>query len=283
LYLSTIVTAENRVELYLAIARCHFEAREFGIAVDYAQRVLDREPANVAARELRAEGRYRRREHEDALVACGEWIDAAPAAGQPHYLRAKILLALGRFSEARDECDRATELSPSHLPAMLLRRQLVRSIRRVRAAAGKPLPAPIDLPEHLRDLRALLVAGQTAEAIALLETPEHAADPQAQLLRADLLLFTDQLDAALAAFEKVGGLAGGLGQATVLVRMNRAEDALALCDALVREQPAAAEPHEGRAAALQALGRTAEADEAYKHALAANAQRSQVRVRLGRG
>lgn len=59
--------------------------------------------------------------------------------------------------------------------------------------------------------------------------------------------------------------------------MGRAETALALCDALVREHP---EAHEGRAAALQALGRTSEAEEAYKRALAANAQRSDARVRL---
>lgn len=283
LYLSTETTRANEAEIFLAIAECHLGAREYGIALDYAQRVLDREPANLLAHELKAEARYKRREYEEASEACSEWMAVAPSDGRPHYLRAKILLALGWFAEARDACTRATELTPKHLPAMLLRLHLDRSIKRVRMAAGKAKPVPIDLPEHLRDLRELLVTGRNAEAIEILERPEYATDTQAQLLRADLLLFSDRLEDALAAFEKTGGLAGKLGQGTVLVRLRRFEDALALCDALVREHPTASEPHEARATALQALGRNAEAEDAYKRALAADTQRSNARVRLGRG
>jgi len=280
LYDTSILSEDDALEILVGTADCHFLAREYGTAVDYARQALDRDPANTRAHAIHAEARFKRRELAPALDAVSSWLALVPTDGHANYVAAKILLALGRLSEARDACDRATELAPKHLPAMLLRRQIDRSIKRLRAKAGHAPPAPIDLPEHLRDLRVLLVRGRTAEAIALLECPEHATDEAARLLRADLLAFTEQLEAALVAYEALGGLVAGIGRATVLVKLGRPAEALALCDALVREHPNASEAHEARALALQALGRLDEADQAMKRALAADAQRSQMHVRL---
>jgi tetratricopeptide (TPR) repeat protein len=282
LYHSVVLDDASMPLVYTALARCHLGARDYGFAIDYARQAVDVAPRQGEPHALLVEALIGRRDLRDALDASEAWLAIADDPGHVHHLRGRMLMSLGRLAEARAELDLACELSPKHLGALLLRRQVDRTITRVRASAGHAARAP-DLPAHLRHVRDMLVAGHTAEAIARLEKPDHASDPQAQLLRAELLLYCEQLDAALAAFEKLGGLAGGLGRATVLVRMGRAEAALALCDALVREHPGASEPHEGRAMALQALGRTGEAEEAYKRALAANAQRSEVRVRLGRG
>jgi tetratricopeptide (TPR) repeat protein len=282
LYHSVVLDDAATPLVYTALARCHLGARDYGFAIDYARRAIAATRTAVEPHRLLVEALVGRNDLRDALDASESWLPLAKEPGHVHHVRGKILLALGRLAEARAELDIACELAPKNLSVLLLRRQVDRTITRVRARAGHAGPAP-DLPAHLRAVRDLLVAGHTAEAIAWLDKPEHAGDLQAQLLRAELLLFCEQFDAALAAFEKTGGLAGKLGQATALVRMGRPEQALALCDALVREHPMASEPHEGRAAALQALGRATEADEAYKRAVAAGAQRTEARVRLGRG
>ena len=76
------------------------------------------------------------------------------------------------------------------------------------------------------------------------------------------------------------GLFGNVGQAHTLVKLGRGAEALAVCDVLVRAHPNASEAHEARALALQALHRGDEADVALKRALATDAQRSQMHVRL---
>jgi tetratricopeptide (TPR) repeat protein len=282
LYHSVVLDDTSLPLVLTALARCHVGGRDYGFAIDYARQAIAAAPQQAEPHALLVEALSGRRDLRDALDASEAWLAVADDPAHVYHLRGRMLMSLGRLAEALAELDVACELAPTNLAALLLRRQVDRTITRVRASAGHATSAP-DLPAHLRAVRDMLVAGHTAEAIAQLERPEHARDLQAQLLRAELLLYCEQFEPALAAFEKVGGLAGQLGRATVLVRMGRADEALALCDALVREYPAAGEPHEGRAAALQALGRTGEAEEAYRRALAANAQRSDVRVRLGRG
>lgn len=282
LYNTSILTDEDAPAILLGTAECHLLAREYGPAIDFAQQALARDAKTVQAHAVLAEAHLRRREFAQALDEIQLWTTAKPDEGHAHYVAAKVLLALGRLAEARDACDRAIELAPRHLPAMMLRRQIERSVRRVAAQAGTSHPAPIDLPAHLRELRPLLVAGKTAEVIAQLEKPEFAADDAARLLRAELLAFTEQLDAALAAYEAIGGLTAGVGRTIVLVKLGRAAEALALCDLLVKEHPGAAEAHEARALALQQLGRADDADEELRRAVTADRQRSQMRVQLAK-
>lgn len=282
LYDTSILADEDALDILVESAECHLLAREYGTAVDFALQALDRNPKSERGFSILAEGRLKRREFAKALDAVHTWTSALPHDGHAQYVGAKALLALGRLAEAREACERALELAPKHLPAMMLRRQIDRTIRRVRAQAGKAQQVPVDLPEHLRDLRPLLVAGKTAEAIAVLEGPAYANDPTARLLRADLLAFTEQLEAAEAAYAALGGVAAGVGRALVLVKLGRPKDALAACDELIKEHPGAAEAHEARALALQALNRGSEADEEMRRAAAADRQRSQMRVALAK-
>ncbi|HSN27305.1 MAG TPA: tetratricopeptide repeat protein, partial [Kofleriaceae bacterium] len=282
LYSTSILSDEDAPAILLGTAECHLLAREYGPAIDFAQQALARDPKTVQAHAVLAEARLRRREFMQALDEIQLWTAAKPEEGHAHYVAAKVLLALGRLAEARDACDRALELAPKHLPAMMLRRQIERSVRRLASQVGTSHPAPVDLPSHMRELRPLLVAGKTAEVIAKIEKPELAADDAARLLRAELLAFTEQLDAALAAYEAIGGLNAGVGRTIVLVKLGRAAEALALCDLLVREHPGAAEAHEARALALQQLGRADEADEELRRAATADRQRSQMRVQLAK-
>ena len=279
---ASILDDANAIDILLTSAECYLHAREYGTAIDYATQALARGPKATPAHAIIAEGRFKRREFDQAIAAVDAWTRALPADGHAHYVGAKTLLALGRLAEARDACERALELAPSHLPAMMLRRQIDRTIKRVRTQAGKAQHVPIDLPEHLRDLRPLLVAGRTAEAIAVLEGPPYANDDTARLLRADLLAFTEQLEVALAAYEAIPGVAAGVGRALVLVKLGKASDALAVCDALIEEHANAAEAHEARALALQQLGRGHEAEQELRRAAAADRQRSQMRVQLAK-
>ena len=282
LYNTSVLADADASEILLGTAECHLLAREYGTAVDFAERALARDPKIAQAHSILAEARFKRRELEQALAAVNLWTTALPADGHAHYVGAKALLGLGRLAEAREACERALELAPKHLPAMMLRRQIDRTIQRVRVQAGMAQHVPVDLPEHLRDLRPLLVAGKTAEAIAVLERPAYANDPTARLLRADLLAFTEQLEEAETAYAALGGVAAAVGRVLVLVKLGRAKDALAVADELVKEHPGAAEAHEARALALQQLGRGNEADDEMRRAVAADRQRSQMRVNLAK-
>lgn len=278
----TILDDADAAEILVTTADCYLNAREYGPAIDYAEQALARTPSASRAYGILAEGRFKRREFEVALAALDAWTRALPHDGHAHYVCGKTLLALGRLAEARDACERSLELPPKHLPAMMLRRQIDRTIKRVRVQAGTSQRVPVDLPEHLRDLRPLLVAGKTADAITMLEGPQYANDPAARLLRADLLAFTEQLEAAEAAYAALGGVAAGVGRVLVLVKLGRASDALAAADVLVKEHANVADAHEARALALQQLGRGSEADDELRRAAAADRQRSQMRVQLAK-
>lgn len=280
LYSTSILTDEDAPAILLATAECHLLARDYGAAIDFAQQALARDPKAASPHAVLAEARLRRRELAPALDAVQQWTLAKPDEGHAHYVAAKVLLALGRLAEAREACERAIELAPRHLPALMLRRQIERAVRRVASQAGTA--APSDLPAHLRELRPLLAAGKTAEAIAKLEKPEFAADDAARLLRAELLAFSEQLEAALAVYEAVGGLTAGVGRTIVLVKLGRAAEALALADVLVKEHAVAAEAHEARALALQQLGRGDDAEEELRRAAAADRHRAQMRAQLAR-
>ncbi|MBV8759225.1 MAG: tetratricopeptide repeat protein [Deltaproteobacteria bacterium] len=282
LFHTSVLTEDHAFEILSGTARAHLLLHEYASAVKFAEEALACDPKSESAHSTLAEARFKRREFGQALAAVSAWTLARPHDGHAHYVAAKALLGLGRLSEARDACERAMEIAPKHLPAMMLRRQINRMIKRARVQAGKSQHGPTDLPEQLRDLRPLLVAGKTAEAIAILERPEHAKDSAAMLLRADLLAFAEQLEAADAVYAALTGLTAGVGRSIILVKLGRPTDALALCDTLVKEHPNAAEAHEARALALQALNRLTEADDEMRRAVAADRQRSQMRVQLAK-
>jgi hypothetical protein len=86
------------------------------------------------------------------------------------------LFALRRFVEARDAFQRASGLPE----ALLMRREVDRCMKELRATVGVDAPIQLVVPEHLAELRTLLVDGRLDAAIDFLR--RHPADPEARSL-----------------------------------------------------------------------------------------------------
>ncbi len=285
LYRRVRLEGADMVRLEVAIARCSFQLGDFDVATDYAQRVLQQDPRHQEALELRANALLRARRYGEALETAKKWLAVAPDDGLAHLARGKILLALGRVVEARDSFERASTRGPQILEAMLLRREVDRSIKDVRTAAGTANASSIDLPEHLAELRDVLLDGSTSDAIEMLRRPGFANDAVAQLLLASLLSFERLHADALAIYDRVLTLgdehrhSAMLGKADTLLGSGRAEESLSLFEGLSAERNDLIEAIDGRARALKLLGRIAEADEAFKQYVAMAGHRSELRVR----
>ena len=156
------------------------------------------------------------------------------------YVEGKAALVRGKLADARDAFDRALALQPQMLEAMLLRGEVERMTNRLRRAVGTGDAK--GLPAHLAALEPLLAGDRFEEGIAQLRAFEDAA---AQQLLAD-----------------------------VLVERGRAGEALAIYDRLASTEAIA-----GRAAALQQLGRNAEAEAALDQFVALAVSRSELRTR----
>ncbi len=271
--------------LEVALARCSFELGDSAIASEYAQRALHRDPGHHVALELRANALLRARRHREALDAANTWLAVASDEGRAHLARGKSLLALGRVVDAREAFERASVRGPQLLEAMLLRRELDRSLKDVRAAAGTANAETIDLPEHLAELRDVLVNGRTSDAIAMLRRLQYASEPVALLLLASLLSFERLHADALVIYDLVLTLgeehrhSALLGKADALLESGRADESLCLFERVSAERKESSEALEGRARALQRLGRIAEADTLFKQYVAMAGHRSELRNR----
>ena len=186
----------------------------------------------------------RRRRYDDALIMVDQLIADAPEDPRAHHLRGKALLGLGRLPDARAAFDRASTLQPKLLEAMLLRREVDRVMAATRASAGIANPMTSALPDHLAELRDVLVSGRIVDAIQMLKRPVYDDDTVAQLLLADLL-----------------------------IRDARYDDSLTVLAPLTAD-----ESHELRAVALAALGRDEEAGVQMSTYLRLIEQRSDRRI-----
>jgi len=185
-----------------------------------------------------------RRRYHDALDKVDSIVASAPDEPRAHHLRGKALLALGRLPDARGAFDRACTLQPKLLEAMLLRREVDRVMAATRAAAAVPNPMVSSLPEHLAELRDVMISGRIVDAIQMLKRPVYDDDTVAQLLLADLLIRDERYDDSL----------------TVLAPLT------------------ADESHELRSRALAALGRDEEAGVEMSTYLRLIEQRSDRRI-----
>ena len=211
------------IEHALARARCRLALGDGDRAVAFAREVLARDPARHEARAIEVRALLEAKLYDDAIVAADAWISSNDD-GEAHYARGRALLALKRLVEARDAFDRACVLTPKLVPALWLRSAVDRSLGRLRAVVGTPVPMPVDLaPGPVRDA---LVAGRVPEAIALLER-----EPPQQLL-GDLLLYAGRYDDALRVFETLDGNAALAGKARALIDLGRTDEALAILDVI---------------------------------------------------
>ncbi len=252
---------------YTAMARCHLHLHDARAAETHAQRALVFDPDHLEARSIYARALLLGHHHVEALAAVEALLVRAPDDAMAHYTRGKALFALRRLGEARDSFERACQLRPAMLEAMLLRREADRALGGVRRTVGEQ-PPMIDLPAHLADLRGALAAGRFAEVIAALEPHTDGA---ARLIRARLLLLENRLDEALGCYASIDAAEHRrdalVGQATVLLELDRlsatrdrATEALALFELALRDAPDDLDIADGRARALAQLGRGAEAE-----------------------
>ena len=253
---STARAEIRTVDHETAIARCCFQVGRFAQAIEHAARA----PESFEAQAGRGVALLRLRRFPDALAQAEAWCAVARAEGRAHYARGKVLLALSRFHEARDAFDRAIQLEPRRVEAMLLRREADRSVKGVCASVGSAAEMRLDIPERFGDVRDLLIHDRIADAIAVLQRVDRAGDAEVSKLLAQLLSFDGRFEDALEVFVRLGDV---LGTARTLFALGRVQEALGAFDEIVDDHPDFADALEGRARALRQLGRTAEADEAF--------------------
>ena len=267
----------------LGTARCYLRLGDTGPAIDYAQRTLAVDRSVVQAHQILIQAYLQRQQPADAL-RCVDALAALTGNDAPTiYQRGRCLFALGRLVEAREAFERATALQPSMIEAMLLRREVERSLKGVRDAVGDQPAQSTPVPHHLSELHAALANGGAREAIEALTRPEYAADRAAQLLLGGCLLFEKRADEALAVYVRVAAEPGEhrhaavVGTAYALLELDRADEAAPLFERATAEEPNDLDAWTGQARALEALGRAADAAIAQRRALAIAEARSQVR------
>lgn len=265
--------------LTLALARCYLALGNTTLAVERARDAQLHEPRRIAFLiEMRALLAAKQFEH-----AIARFNAIAPTSDDAdiEYARGKCLLGLGRLADARGTFERVLRLKPGMAAALLMLREVERVTRTTRAAAGTGDVPPAPTPKHLDAVHAMLIGGRTGDAIDELARESYARDAVAQLMRADLLLAEQQPDRALAVYLQASQLgadtrpAAIVGTGLALLALDRAEEALEMFDHV----PESLDALEGRARALDALGRTDEAEAARKRHADACATRSDLRLR----
>lgn len=207
----------------------------------------------------------RSRDYRGALDLVDAQLVATPDDARAHHLRGKAQFALGRIADARAAFDRACTLDARLLEAMLLRREMDRAMK----DAGTANRMALKLPDHLVELRDILVTGRIVDAIQLLRRPAYDDDRTAQLLLAELLITDERLDDALAVFDRLGEQ---IGKARALLALDRPAEALV---ALTTDSDDALEL---RSRILLALGRGDDAERAMDDYLRAVERRSDRRL-----
>ncbi len=218
----------------------------------------------------------------DRLVALPAHPALQLSPARASYLEGREHFLHRRLHEAQICFASAILLDPMMLEAQLLRREVDRTLARVRATTGTPNAMPIDVPAALRDVRELVVAGRIRDAIAALSTEAYAANVDAALFRARLLALDGQYALAASAYAAIDDGPhvdeARLGLARVTIDRGKPDAALAILDALLVTRPRDLGVLEARARCLDLLGRTDEASAAMKAFVAAVELASDIRL-----
>ena len=176
----------NRVALGIAMARCCVELGRPSAAHEHACDALAGDPDHPEALALRTRALMLGKQHGVALASADDWIARAPSV-HARYARGRALFALHRLVDARDAFELATELPE----ALLMRREVDRCMKELRNTVGTDAPLQLVVPDHLAELRALLVDGRLDAAIDFVRG--RGADPEAQALLETLQAFNQRL------------------------------------------------------------------------------------------
>jgi tetratricopeptide (TPR) repeat protein len=281
-YYAVRLDGSHDADVHLAIARCQLALGASGYAIDYARRALTRDPHNSRAFEICCRGHLLAHRYADALAVATSWLAIAPSDASAHYLTGRALLRLGRTADARDAFDRAFELDPKMLVAMLLSHHVGRSMKRVSAKAGTPVAISIEIPAQLEHLREALLGGRVDEVIPILEESTYDNDPVVKLVHAECLAFAGRFEEALCVFDDVVSLSpahrgkAAVGKIHALLALDRATDALAELDRV--HDLNVIEVADLRASVLERIGLPADADVELGRVIADSEKRSNVRI-----
>jgi tetratricopeptide (TPR) repeat protein len=233
-YSSVILDAANQSAVHGACARVHLALGEAGPAIEYARRSIAADESCAVARVVLVKALLARGEPAEALVEVDALLARASGDGGHHYLRGKVLFALGRLDDARAAFDLACSLQPTLLEAMLLRREVDRCIAASRRQVGSQGPITFEIPASLAALRDVLIGGRTGDAIAALSELPFADDADAQLVLARMLVFDRQLERGAQIYDRVASMpdphrhGAHVGKAGVLLDLGKLDSALAL-------------------------------------------------------
>jgi tetratricopeptide (TPR) repeat protein len=143
----------------------------------------------------------------------------------------------------------------------------------------------LELPDHLVELRDVLIGGRVDDALRVLRQPRYERDAIAQLLLVAQLSLAGRHTDAIAVCDDVIRLDAMrlyealLAKADALVEIDRAGEALALYLRVEAERPDLIAAVSGRARALLRLGRGNEAEQALDEYISATERRSDARLR----
>ncbi|NVB82613.1 MAG: hypothetical protein HOV81_29805 [Kofleriaceae bacterium] len=161
-----------------------------------------------------------------------------------------------------------------------------RAIGSARKTVGSQHAPVLDVPASLDPLRDVLARGNTREIIDALSAPQHDDNPDAQLVLARFLALDGELGRASGIYHR---LAEGpdphrrralVGKAGLLLQLGLLDSALALFDGVCAEAPSDLDASEGRAQALERLGRLGEAAAEYRRFVGLANARADLRVRV---
>jgi tetratricopeptide (TPR) repeat protein len=285
IYTSVLVDAENESAVFGARARLHFALGHSEHAIECAKRAIAGDATRVDLRVLLIKALVERGQPKEALAEVGGLLAISADNALHHYLHGKVLLALGRLTDARAAFEHASQKDPKLLEAMLLRREVDRAIAVGRRVVGSQGPIAFDIPESLAELRDVLISGRTKEAVAALMQPRFSNNADAQLVLARLLANDGQTERALEIYDRIASMPDPhrhnalVGKATLLLDQRKFDVALALFDVLCAEKPNDIDASEGRARTLEQLGRVDEASAEYRRCVAIATKRSDIRVR----
>jgi tetratricopeptide (TPR) repeat protein len=224
------------VALHLAISRCYVALTEWDQVVQSARKVVAIDPAHHEASSMIVHALVVMKRPHDALPITDAFVRAAPASGRAHYLRGRCQYALRQLHEARESFDRACTLEPTLVEALLLRREVDRSLGHVRATVGSQPAVMAIVPDRLAEIRPMLADGRVREAIALLRREAYRDDALAQMVLAGCLHHIRDLYNALTVYLRVEDVFpeyrhdAMLGRARVMTDLGRPDEAIALVD-----------------------------------------------------
>jgi tetratricopeptide (TPR) repeat protein len=270
--------AQQRLpELRVQLALAQLRAGQFDAALEGLDETIltPRQAALLRATVLDARGDFRA-----AAAALSGWVAEHPDDIEASATQARVLYRLGRADEAEAlmsqlearvlAAEGAERAGWVRLRAALLAATFERwdAVDRATASLVGPPPA---LPEQSLELEALVLRADAlveldrlAEAVRLLEAEEGT--PIVEGKRAEVLAAMGKEREAVRRLNRLGskGDESALVAIEAFQRLERHREALRLADQLLAKEPDSIAAQFRRGASLERLGRTAEAEQAFR-------------------